>query len=241
MCWLQNWDPSALSGIWQTSHCSLWPLMLIQLPGHTQASCWWQSGCAPANLFIMSRYVKGLHTSGLSKGNQGFSLTALWQAEVPEKKRSDAKIGATHCWWFAGITDSYGCHANMQQGRGLREGMNEIVSVPKHFQIPILEVAVPILWCVVSHFLSACLAPGMAIWTRTNTPSSHSLHGDLGQNCSAAKLLEFPCQVVLASNTPTAFARGKGPTPAVVGMPTVALAPWRLTSLWITCDSGWSS
>ncbi|CAL1139671.1 unnamed protein product [Cladocopium goreaui] len=36
----------------------------------------------------MSRYVKGLHTSGLSKGNQGFSLTALWQAEVPEKKRN---------------------------------------------------------------------------------------------------------------------------------------------------------
>lgn len=53
---------------------------------------------------------------------------------------------------------------------------------------------------------------------------------------SSAKLLSckaagVPCQVVLASNTPTAFARGKGPTPAVVGMPTVALAPWRLISL----------
>jgi len=89
----------SVGAFWHLTDITLFPLAfdVIQLPGHTQASCWWQSGCAPANLFIMSRYVKGLHTSGLSKGNQGFSLTALWQAEVPEKKRSDAKISATHC------------------------------------------------------------------------------------------------------------------------------------------------
>lgn len=86
-----------------------------------------------------------------------------------------------------------------------------------------------ILWCVVSHFLSTCLAPGMAIWTRTNTPSSHSLHGDLVQNCSAAKLLEFPARWCWPAIRLRPLRGGRGPP-----------LQWSGCQLWPWLPGGWS-